>query len=183
MRKRITIINAIEQDLFKKLKNMKENKIIDNKNLKFYFILNNEIINNDFDLGKAENEIINEKNNIFYYIFEYDNNKTEKKNFFIANEKEIEINELFHDIFILQKKTNYNINENLINRLISLYSNEAITDYFEQGFQKYIFRNSKHDYENIKKFILLYSIFKSYYGFSLNKFYTELIRNILLKIK
>ena len=183
LRKRITIINAIEQDLFKKLKNMKENKIKDNKNLKFYFILNNKKINNDFDIGKAENEIINEKYNSSYYIFEYDNNKIEKKNFFIAHEKEIEINELFHDFFILQNDSMYNIKENLLNRLFSLCSNDTITDYFEQGFQKYIFRNSKHDYENIKKFILLYSIFKSHYSYSLNKFYTELIRNILLKMK
>ena len=87
LQKRITIINAIEQDFLEKQKsNLNKSKVTDNNNLKFYFLLKNKEINDDFDIGKVDeinnvfekNEIIlkeNEnENKISKYIFGYNDN-------------------------------------------------------------------------------------------------------------
>ena len=133
LQKRITIINAIEQDFLEKQKsNLNESKVTDNNNLKFYFLLKNKEINDDFDIGKVDeinnvfekNEIIlkeNEnENKISKYIFGYNDNITVKKNFLIDKQKECEIDEIFDKIVIKEKKIEKS--EDLLNNLKSLFS-------------------------------------------------------------
>ena len=194
LQKRITIINAIEQDFLEKQKsNLNENKAKDNNNLKFYFLLKNKEINDDFDIGKGDeinnvfekNEIIlneNEnENKISKYIFEYNDNITVKKNFLIDKQKECDINEIFDKIVINEKKIERS--KELLNNLTSLFSDGTLIEYCKEGFQKYIFKNSKYDSDIIKKIVFLYGIYKYYYSDLAIKLCIIIFQHILLKLK
>ena len=194
LRKRITIINAIEQDFLEKQKtNLNENKSINNKNLKFYFLIKNKEINDNFNIENEDeinnnlekSEIIlneNENENEFSnYVFKYYENIPVKKKFLIDPKKEFEMNKIFNNIFTKEKK--FEKNEGLLINLSSLLSDGVLIEYCKEGFKKYNFRNSKYDYDIIKKIVLLYSLYKYYDSALAIDFCTNLIKSNLLKIK
>ena len=191
LKKRITIINALEQDfLEKQISNLNENKAKDNNNFKFYFLLKSKGINDDFDIGKGDeiNNLLEKKENILNenetsnYVFEYNNNITVKKTFFIDKKKECDINKLFNDIFINEKQIK-KINQDLLDKLESLFSDEILIGYCKEGFKKYNFRNSKYDFDIIKKIVSLYCLYKYYVSNQASIICIELIKNNLLQMK
>ena len=157
LKKRITIINANKQNftnLYSKEFNLDENEVIKNdQNLKIYYLIKENHNNN--------NNFIYENNNIFgknekFFIFDLkiDDNIGQKEYFKIDKEENLIINDLYDKY----KQMNFNLDISKINKL---FEKREMKKYFEKGFQKYIFNNTKNHYIIIKKlsFLYLYYLF------------------------
>ena len=170
LRKRMTIINAIDQDFFDKKRSDSFSKL---NNLKILYILKDNaqkdknkiyqkqtinIINMSNNFAQ-KGEILNQKeNNSSIYIFEYNKNNIEKERFSINKEDEKIINRIFEELyakgqFIDIVTTN---NLNLRKDLYSIFLKGKIKEYCVKGFTDYIFLNTKKDYDFIKKLLLLF---------------------------
>ncbi len=178
LRKRMTIINAIDQDFFDK---KASDSLIKLNNMKILYILKgnaqkviNEIfedntinitnINNNFE---QKCELLNQKeNNSSIYIFEYNKNNIEKERFLISKEDEKKINRLFEEIYakgqFIDILTLNNLN--LKDDLYSIFLKGKIKEYCVKGFTNYTFLNTKKDYDCIKKILLLFIYFNYYYA-------------------
>ena len=111
LRKRMTIINAIDQDFFDK---KASDSLIKLNNMKILYILkgnDQKVINENFEDNtinianinknfEQKCELLNQKeNNSSIYIFEYNKNNIEKERFLISKEDEKKINRLFEEIY------------------------------------------------------------------------------------
>ena len=196
LRRRFTIINAIKQDFIDKEQlDYKGNKIMSN-NLKLYFLMTtkeeNNLLNledkninniNNSDKEKKEDSL-NEYDTSFY-IFEYKkNNKNGKERFFITKELIVKINKVFNALNSEENEVKNLKDTNLKNELNSIFSDNILVKFCELGFNNYIFRNNKTDYEIIKKIIFIYVYYKYYFENHVScKYYISEIKSCLSKLE
>jgi len=176
LRKRMTIINAIDQDFFdkerlysnEKLSNIKILYIIkDNGQKEIHEIFQSKTINNIINTNNGleqKTDILNE-NDSSIYIFEYNKDNIQKERFSIKKEEEEKINQIFEVLYadgkfieIFDEK-----NAELRKDLYSIFLNDKIKEYCVKGFTNYIFLNTKKDYDFIKKLLLLFIYYKYCY--------------------
>ena len=194
LRKRLTVINAIKQDFVDNdTLDYKENKINTN-NLKILYLMKNDklnynlkenSINNDSKniIEKQNDDIINEDKNS-RYIFEYNKQIiTDKTRFEIKAKEQEKLNELFKEIYKDKEIKNLINYPKLKNELFSLFSNDILIKYCKNGFNNYIFRNSKEDYENVKKITLLYIYYEYYFNYEYLESFIKPIINIISRIQ
>ena len=190
LRKRMTIINAIEQNFFDKelLSGYKENEINKN-NLKIYYLIKNNINNDKSIINTIEsNNILNKRENITNdeqnskFIFEYKEIQI-KKRFLLEEKTKEEIDFLFEKICKEGRIYDINNYSELKDKLNSLFLDKTLEEYCKLGFKKYIFKNSKEDYEIVKKIVILYMFYENYYSCTSLVNYLNPIKLILANIK
>jgi hypothetical protein len=134
------------------------------KNLKLYYLIRDDNINNlyfkDYDMSKTvHNEMF-----AFDLSEKEDNNK---KYMEINNEDILEINKLFELIIkdlLNPENEEKEISEkdSILSEVKKFISGKNLYEYLEDGLRKYIFRNSKKDYDLIKKLIYIYLYYYNY---------------------
>ena len=186
--KRMTIINCVEQNFFEEMiVDYNGNKINDN-NLKLLILAKNNNFNknpNDVCKNKISGkEISKDDNKNSIYIFKYNNhNMVEKERFLIKNEEKEKIDNLLKEALEYENENKDNLDSKLLNKLSSLFLNVLLKEYCRKGFNKYIFNNSKYDYEYLKKIIILYIFYEYNDSKKLRSFYIEEIRENLKRMK
>ena len=184
LRKRMTIINAIDQDFFDK-KRLDPNEKLNNIKILYVIKDNGQNDINDIFQSEIKNIIINTNNNLAQktdilnenvnenvnendssiYIFEYNKDDVIKERFSIKKEEEEKINRIFEVLYadgkfidIFDEK-----NTELRKNLYSIFLNDKIKEYCVKGFTNYIFLNTNKDYDFIKKLLLLFIYYKYCY--------------------
>lgn len=158
LKKRITIINAVKQDFIDinykyRPFRLNENEFIDteiNKNLKIYYIIKDKEENKIF-----EKAFIN-KNNNRVFMFDLSGNMHNKEYLRIKTEDKKEIKYVFQNI-LNGKNEQSNVLKDKIRRLLE---ENNYKDYLEKGLMKYIFHNSKEEYDIIKQLLILFFLVK-----------------------
>lgn len=167
LKSRITLINVIKQDFIKydytnkrkfRFNECEYFDLNEYKNLKLYYLIRDDNINNlyfkDYDMSKTvHNEMF-----AFDLSEKEDNNK---KYMEINNEDILEINKLFELIIkdlLNPENEEKEISEkdSILSEVKKFISGKNLYEYLEDGLRKYIFRNSKKDYDLIKKLIYIY---------------------------
>ena len=155
LKRRFTIINAVKQD-FVKLNyqesslslNESEFKDIDNiKNLKILYLVKNKEINKIF-----ETSIINNKSDSEVFLFKLSGGEEEKKICDVNENDRTIINNFFEHI----SNKKFQIDDEEKNKISLFLESKDFKNFFSQGFNEYIFHDTKREYNLMKKLLILY---------------------------
>ena len=173
LKRRFTIINSIKQNFIEINYNerpfrLNESEFIDsekNKNLKIYCIVKNKEENNIF-----EKSIVNNKGDSRVYAFDLSEGEPEKLKCDVNEEDRKKIDSLYESIAI----KNFLVNAEERNEITKLFDNNDYKAFFSKGFNKYIFHDTKREYNLMKKLLLLF------FSISLDE---EDIQHLLIRLK
>lgn len=185
LKKRITIINAVKQDFIKfdyskrkfRLNELEYFDFGEYSNLKLYYLIKTNQ-NKTFI-----NHIIGEENKNEIFAFELFGENNIKTNFIVEDKDRNNINILFDIVYkIINNKNSAPLDISTRNKIKELVKG-SLTDNLKDGFKKFIFKDSKNEYDIIKKFTFIYMYFLYYKKSSVLKSHYSTLKTIIKRIQ